>query len=118
MEKKNDHAQQDQEEEKKELIKTIESVKLEETKGGSGVVSQLITQQMDPIVAIERELRIKLDPETRDTLREISADVPLYKDKVQKMLNHLKDKYKQNYKIMKHINNMEPLYDTHDFWDS
>jgi hypothetical protein len=41
-------------------------VKLEETKGASGVVSQLITQQMDPIVAIERELRIKLDPETKD----------------------------------------------------
>ena len=42
MEKKGEPSQtQDLEEEKKELIKTIESVKLEETKGG--VVSTLIT---------------------------------------------------------------------------
>ncbi len=61
---------------------------------------------------------MKLDPETKEKLWEISADTPLYKDKVQKMLNYLKEKYEKNYKVMKHINNMEPLYDTHDFWDS
>jgi hypothetical protein len=117
MEKKGEPSQtQDLEEEKKELIKTIESVKLEETKGG--VVSTLITQQQDPIVAIERELGIKIEADTKDKLREITAEVPLYKDKVKTMLDFLRDKYKSNYKVMKHINNMEPLYDTHDFWDS
>jgi hypothetical protein len=64
MEKKNDHSQQ-QEEEKKELIKTIESIKLDET----GVVSKLITQQYDPIVTIEKELRFKIDQETKEALK-------------------------------------------------
>jgi hypothetical protein len=90
MEKKSEH--QDLEEEKKELIKTIENVKLEETKG---VVSTLITQQQDPIVAIERELGIKIEADTKDKLREITAEVPLYKDKVKTMLDFLKDTYKK-----------------------
>ena len=71
-------------------------MKLEETKGGElsiKVVSQLITQQLDPLVAIERELKVKLDPETKEKLREISASEPTYKEKVQKMLNFLKEKY-------------------------
>lgn len=34
------------------------------------------------------------------------------------MLEHLKNKFKDNYKMMKQINHMEPLYDLHDFWDS
>jgi len=63
MEKKGDHSQQ--EEEKKELIKTIESIKLDE----SGVVSKLLTQQLDPIVTIEKELRTKFDQETKDQLK-------------------------------------------------
>ena len=92
-------------------------MKLEETKGG-GVVSTLITQQADPIVTIERELGIKIEADTKDKLREITAEIPLYKDKVKTMLDFLRDKYKSNHKVMKHINNMEPLYDTHDFWDS
>jgi glycylpeptide N-tetradecanoyltransferase len=34
------------------------------------------------------------------------------------MLEHLKTKFKDNYKMMKQIDHMEPLYDMHDFWDS
>ena len=34
------------------------------------------------------------------------------------MLKILKDKYKNNYKVLKHIDHLEPLYDVHDFWDS
>ncbi len=66
MEKKQDHQE---EEEKKELIKTIEAVKLDD----SGVVSKLLTQQQDPIVTIEKELRIKFDQETKDVLKQGAA---------------------------------------------
>lgn len=66
MEKKNDHQQ---EEEKKELIKTIESVKLDD----SGVVSKLLTQQQDPIVTIEKELKIKFDQDMKDALKQVAA---------------------------------------------
>ena len=35
------------------------------------------------------------------------------------MLTILKEgKYKGNYKVQKTIDNLEPLYDIHDFWDS
>lgn len=34
------------------------------------------------------------------------------------MLDTLKKKYQGNYKVMKHIDNVEPLYDIHQFWDS
>jgi len=40
--------------------------------------SQLITQQQDPIVAIEKELRVKLDHDTKDFLRQEVADEPTY----------------------------------------
>ena len=93
-------------------------MKLEETKGSGGVVSTLITQQQDPIVTVEREIGQKLDSEVKDKLREITQHIPLYQDKVKEMINFLKEKFKGNYKIMKRLNNMEPLYDTHDFWDS
>ena len=66
MEKKNDHQQ---EEEKKELIKTIESVKLDD----SGVVSKLLTQQQDPIVTIEKELKIKFDQDMKDALKQVAV---------------------------------------------
>ena len=48
----------------------------------------------------------------------MAADEPTYQGKVKKMLDHLKDKYKGNYKLLKHIDHLEPLYDVHDFWDS
>ena len=34
------------------------------------------------------------------------------------MLEHLKGKFKDNYKVQKNIDHLEPLYDIHDFWDS
>ena len=70
MEKKG----QQQEEEKKasELIRQLDSTTLE---GSEQIIpsSALITQQSDPIIAIEKELRVKLDPDTKDKLREIAA---------------------------------------------
>lgn len=37
---------------------------------------------------------------------------------MKKLLDLLKDKFKSNYKVMKQIDHLEPLYDVHDFWDS
>ena len=51
-------------------------------------------------------------------MREAVADEPTFKGKVKKMLDTLKDKYKKNYKVLKHIDHVEPLYDVHDFWDN
>jgi len=59
-----------------------------------------------------------LDAETKDKLRELAINESTYQGKVRKMLEHLKEKYKGNYKILKHIDHLEPLYDVHDFWDS
>jgi hypothetical protein len=81
--------------------------------------SALITQQQDPIVAIEKELKIKLDADAKEALRTLAANEPSYQGKVKIMLDHLKkDKFKGNYKALKQIENMEPLYNLHDFWDS
>jgi hypothetical protein len=72
MEKKGDQHQQ--EEEKKELIKTIESIKIDD----SGVVTKLITQQFDPIVTIEKELGMRFDQETKDQLKQEAASADSY----------------------------------------
>jgi Myristoyl-CoA:protein N-myristoyltransferase, N-terminal domain len=107
-----DH-QQEQEEEEKKVTRTLEAVALDEQP------SQLLVQQQDPIVAIEKDLGVKIDQDTKDLLREKAADEPTYKGKVKKMMEELKQtKYKGNYKIQKKIDSMEPLYDIHDFWDS
>lgn len=72
------------------------------------------------MVVIEKELKVRIDPEIKVQLREIAASETHYQGKVLKMLNHLKTlpKYKDNYRIMKLIEHLEPLYDVHDFWDS
>ncbi len=51
-------------------------------------------------------------------MRELAAGETTYQGKVNKMLEYLKKKYENNYKVKKGIKNLEPLYDIHDFWDS
>lgn len=75
-------------------------------------------EEKDPLAQIEKELRIKIDADTKDSLREQVKDEPTYQDKVKKLLEILRTKYEGNYKIIKHIDNLIPLYDVHDFWDS
>lgn len=67
---------------------------------------------------IQRELNIKLDQDTKDFLRNEAASETTYKEKMKKMLDILKDRYKGNYRMLKNIDNVGPLYDIHDFWDS
>jgi hypothetical protein len=52
-------------------------------------------------------------------LKKVAEEETTFKGKVRVMLAKLKeDKYKGNYKVSKHIEKLEPLFDTHDFWDS
>jgi hypothetical protein len=46
------------------------------------------------------------------------SDYASYKDKVSKLLETMRKKYEGNYKVIKAIDNLVPLYDAHDFWDS
>ena len=84
MEKKGDQSQQ-QEEEKKELIKTIESIKIDE----SGVVTKLLTQQPDPIVTIEKELGTRFDQDFKEELKKHAESADSYQGKVKLMLEHI-----------------------------
>ena len=52
-------------------------------------------------------------------MREEAATETTYQGKVRKMLEYLKkSKYSENRKVLRSIDNVEPLYDIHDFWDS
>jgi hypothetical protein len=81
---------------------------------------QLLTTEKtkDPIAFVEQELRIKIDADTKTQLRKDIETEATYQDKVKKLLELLRTKYEGNYKIIKHIDNLIPLYDSHDFWDS
>lgn len=46
------------------------------------------------------------------------ANEDSYKEKVKKLLETLRDKHQGNYKVLKKIDHLYPLYDAHDFWDS
>lgn len=81
--------------------------------------SQLLTQQQDPVVAVEKELKTRLDQDTKDLLRQHAIEETTYQGKVKKMLEYLKNnQFKENRKLLRSIDTLEPLYDVHDFWDS
>lgn len=70
-------------------------------------------------MTVERELTVRLDQDTKDLLRQEAASETSYQGKVRKMLDYLKaNRYQENRKVLKKIDNIEPLYDIHDFWDS
>ena len=84
----------------------------EESKSGSSL------EKTDPVGFLERELKFKFTAEEREQLSQSVSDVVSYKEKVSKLLEKLRKKYEGNYKMIKAIDNMIPLYDSHDFWDS
>ena len=51
-------------------------------------------------------------------MRQSVANVDSYKEKVKKLLETLREKHTGNYKVLKRIDHLIPLYDAHDFWDS
>ena len=67
---------------------------------------------------LERELQIKIDADTKEELKASVANEVSYKEKVKKLLETLREKNTGNYKVLKKIDNLYPLYDAHDFWDS
>jgi hypothetical protein len=66
MEKKGEHQEEEKKGGEQPLIRQIESINLDESNQQIISPSALITQQQDPIVAIEKELKIKFDADTKD----------------------------------------------------
>lgn len=85
---------------------------LEETK-----ISENL-EQTDPVGFLEKELAIKIPQDTKDELRASVANIDSYKERVKKLLETMRTKYEGNYKMLKKIDHLIPLYDAHDFWDS
>ena len=61
---------------------------------------------------------MKLTADEKEQLQQSVSDVTSYKEKVSRLLDKLRKKYEGNFKMIKAIDNMIPLYDSHDFWDS
>lgn len=72
----------------------------------------------DPVAFLEKELQIKIPQDTKDELKASVASIDSYKEKVKKLLETMRTKYEGNYKMLKKIDHLIPLYDAHDFWDS
>jgi len=76
------------------------------------------TDSNDPVAFLEKELQIKIPQDTKDELKASVASIDSYKEKVKKLLETMRTKYEGNYKMLKKIDHLIPLYDAHDFWDS
>jgi hypothetical protein len=68
-------AENDEQKQQQELIKTIEKVTLDEAQLTE---SQLLLQQQDPIVAVEKALNVRLDADTKELLRNDAASESTY----------------------------------------
>lgn len=73
----------------------------------------------DPAKYLEQELKdLKLDDDQRQLLKDALNDEGSSAENVKKLLTSLKTENKGNYKALKKIEGLAPLYDAHDFWDS
>lgn len=84
----------------------------EESKFGSEL------EQKDPISFLERELQMRMTADQKDELRKEVSNIESYKEQVKKLLERLREQNQGNYKLLKKIDHLYPLYDAHDFWDS
>ncbi len=66
MEKKGQHEEEEKKGNEQPLITKIESLNLDEANQQIISPSALITQQQDPIVAIEKELKVRLDADLKE----------------------------------------------------
>lgn len=66
MEKKGQHEEEEKKGSEQPLITKIESLNLDEANQQIISPSALITQQQDPIVAIEKELKVRLDADLKE----------------------------------------------------
>ena len=51
-------------------------------------------------------------------LKDCVKDEKSYQENFQKLISSLKSKNEGNYRALKKLENLAPLYDAHDFWDS
>jgi hypothetical protein len=66
MDKKGQHEEEEKKGSEQPLITKIESLNLDEVNQQIISPSALITQQQDPIVAIEKELKVRLDADLKE----------------------------------------------------
>jgi hypothetical protein len=66
MDKKVQHEEEEKKGSEQPLITKIESLNLDEANQQIISPSALITQQQDPIVAIEKELKVRLDADLKE----------------------------------------------------
>jgi hypothetical protein len=66
MDKKGQHEEEEKKGSEQPLITKIESLNLDEANQQIISPSALITQQQDPIVAIEKELKVRLDADLKE----------------------------------------------------
>ena len=66
MDKKGQHEEEEKKGSEQPVITKIESLNLDEANQQIISPSALITQQQDPIVAIEKELKVRLDADLKE----------------------------------------------------
>ena len=73
---------------------------------------------IDPLEYIENELKdLKLNAHQKKMLKDCINNEE-YKNNFKNLLKSLKSTNSGNYKALKKIDSIAPLYDAHDFWDS
>lgn len=92
---------------KTDIQNQIEEMKLEISKKG-----------IDPVEYIENELTdLKLNTIQKKMLKDCISNEK-YQENFRLLLKSLKSTHSGNYKALKKIESIAPLYDAHDFWDS
>ncbi len=96
----------------KDISKKTEEDKEEDKEESKGKV--------DPKKYLEEQLEgLKLDPTHKTMLKEAEPTAGEFKEQAFKLLTQInQDKGSKDYKLQKKIQNLTPLYDSHDFWDS
>lgn len=75
-------------------------------------------QGIDPIEYIEKELAgLKLNSDQKKLLKDCINNES-YQESFKELLTSLKASNSNNYRALRKIESIAPLYDAHDFWDS
>ena len=75
-------------------------------------------QGIDPVKYIEEQLSgVKLNSDQKELLKNCINEES-FQENFKKLLESLKSSHSGNYRALKKIESIAPLYDAHDFWDS
>lgn len=75
---------------------------------------------VDPTSYIQEQLNdLKLTPEQKEIIQESLTNESTYKDNMKKLFSNIKaNQAEKDPRLLKKLENIAPLYDAHDFWDS